>query len=351
MALILSSAAPVTRILLVASSPASFIELDRRLLDSRYEVQARYGKRPQRDVLALVRDVLRADVVLGWWAHWHTFLPFTLAWLLRTPTVLIVGGFDTANLPDIGYGNQRTGWRHAVRRLTSRWIMSRADVLATNSHYSMTELERNAGITGSRVIVVHHGVPDPFGAEPGEPERLAVTVGLVDTVNLERKGLRAFVRAAGAVPDARFVVVGRWVDAAADELRALAGENVSLAGFLEQAELEALLRRAGAYVQASRHEGFGVAVAEAMLAGAVPVVTGVGALPEVVGDAGIVVDAATPDALAAGVREALAAGPERRRAARERVLAEFTVEGRRTGLEELVKRARAARRSPGAVGA
>jgi glycosyltransferase involved in cell wall biosynthesis len=193
---------------------------------------------------------------------------------------------------------------------------------------------------------VHHSVPDPFGAEPGEPERLAVTVELVDTVNLERKGLRAFVRAAAGAPDARFVVVGRWVDTAADELRALAGENVSLAGFLEQAELEALLRRAGAYVQASRHEGFGVAVAEAMLAGAVPVVTRVGALPEVVGDAGIVVEAATSDTLAAGVREALAAGPERRRAARERVLHEFTVEGRRRGLEALVERALAARREP-----
>jgi glycosyltransferase involved in cell wall biosynthesis len=99
------------------------------------------------------------------------------------------------------------------------------------------------------------------------------------------------------------------------------------------------------YVQASQHEGFGVSVAEAMLAGAIPVVTRAGALPEVVGDAGVVVDDATPAALAAGIRTALDAGPERRAAARERVLAKFPVEARRIGLEGLVARALAGRGS------
>jgi glycosyltransferase involved in cell wall biosynthesis len=179
-------------------------------------------------------------------------------------------------------------------------------------------------------------VPDPFGADPVQPERLAVTVGNVDEVNLERKGLRPFVRAAAELPDVRFAVIGRDVDGAAAHLRAIAGPNVELTGFVEQAELEARLRHAAAYVQASQHEGFGVSVAEAMLAGAVPVVTPAGALPEVVGDAGIVVESAAPAALAAGIREALDARPERRRAARERVLREFSVDARRDGLDALV---------------
>ena len=53
--------------------------------------------------------MLRADVVFGWFASWHTFFPITLAWLLRKPSVLIIGGFDTANMPDIGYGYQQGG--------------------------------------------------------------------------------------------------------------------------------------------------------------------------------------------------------------------------------------------------
>jgi glycosyltransferase involved in cell wall biosynthesis len=326
----------MARVLFVAPRPSSFIELDRGLLAQRHDVVALYGNRPQRNLRALGRAVRAADVVFGWWAHLHTLEPFTLARRMRTPTVLIVGGFDVADMPEIGYGSQRPGWRRAV----SRWVMRRADVLATNAHYSARELERNVGIPADRVTVIHHGVPDPFGAEPvADPDRLALTVGNVDEVNLERKGLRPFVRAAARLPDVRFEVVGRHIDGAAEELRALAGGNVELTGFLEQAELEARLRRAAVYVQASQHEGFGVSVAEAMLAGAIPVVTPAGALPEVVGDTGVVVDSAAPEPLAEGIAAALQAGPERRRAARERVLREFSVDARRRGLLALVERA------------
>jgi glycosyltransferase involved in cell wall biosynthesis len=334
----------VPRILIIAPSPAAFIELDRELLASRYEVEKLYSPRPQLNLLALWRAVRRADVVLGWWAHVHTVLPFALAALTRTPTVLIVGGFDTANLPEIGYGNQRRGVKELWRRVISRFVMRRATVLATNSNYSVGELERNAGIPPSRVTVIHHGVPDPFERDPEpSPERLAVTIGLVTAANLERKGLRPFVRAAAELPDVRFTVIGPWVDGADDELRELAGPNVELTGFLSRQELDGRLRAAAAYVQASQHEGFGMSVAEAMLAGAIPVVTRAGALPEVVGDAGVVVDDVTPAALASGVRVALAAGFEQRLAARRRVLSEFPVERRREGLFDLVERALATR--------
>ena len=86
--------------------------------------------------------MLRADLVFGWFASWHTFLPVTLAWLLRKPSVMIIGGFDTANMPDIGYGYQQGG----LRRWASRWIMSRATRLVTNSEYSRGEIERNTPI-------------------------------------------------------------------------------------------------------------------------------------------------------------------------------------------------------------
>jgi len=78
------------------------------------------------------------------------------------------------------------------------------------------------------------------------------------------------------------------------------------------AEGLAAYRRAAVYVQASRHEGFGLAVAEAMLAGCVPVVMDVTAMPEVVGDAGVLIDSQDPGAVAEGVRKGTRAGPRRR---------------------------------------
>jgi glycosyltransferase involved in cell wall biosynthesis len=99
------------------------------------------------------------------------------------------------------------------------------------------------------------------------------------------------------------------------------------------------------YVQASAQEGFGMSLAEAMLAGAVPVVTPAGAMPEVVGDTGVIIGEANAQAVAAGVAEALALGTEAGQRARERVRISFTYEARRDGILEELDRALAGERS------
>jgi len=222
--------------------------------------------------------------------------------------------------------------------------MRRATRLLANSAYSRDEAQRNAGIDPARVTVVHHGVPDPFGELPaGDRERMALTVGIVDQRNVTRKGLGAFVQAARMLPDVRFVVAGRWDDAAADELRERASDNVTLTGWVEEEVLNRYYRSASVYVQASAHEGFGLSVAEGMLAGCVPVTTRAGALPEVVGDVGIQVDGQDPASLADAIARALDRGPDERAAARERVLRCFPLELRREGVQALVREALSAR--------
>jgi glycosyltransferase involved in cell wall biosynthesis len=325
------------RLLFVKSRRASFIELDQRLLAERYDVHELYQPGHFADPRAVVREVLMADVIVGWWASWHTFLPFTLAWLLRKPTLLIVGGFDTAAEPEYGYGYQLGG----IRAHLSRLIMRSARILMTNSEYSREEIERNTGIASDRVRVVYHGIEEfgtaggPLAPSFGHPERpLALTVGVVDRTNLDRKGLRAFVQAAAQVPEVNFVLAGKIVGDAGAELERIATANVRLTGWLEDDELESLLHHARVYVQASKHEGFGVSVAEAMLAGCVPVVTRAGALPEVVGDTGVLLDDDSPRSVALGVREALHL--RNAEAARRRVRERFSVAQRRAGLFALL---------------
>jgi glycosyltransferase involved in cell wall biosynthesis len=217
--------------------------------------------------------------------------------------------------------------------------MRRASRLITNSNYSLTEIERNTPIPRERVTVVHHGVPDPFGDASGDRDRVALTVGAIDRTTLVQKGQLPFVQAARELPDVRFVFAGKWLDDAVEELRAVASENVELTGWLSDEDLHERFRRAAVYVQASRHEGFGLAVAEAMLAGCVPVVMDVTAMPEVVGDAGILISSQEPKVVAAGVRDALEKGPEGGLRARERILHEFPMERRREGLLRVVAQA------------
>jgi glycosyltransferase involved in cell wall biosynthesis len=321
------------RVLYVHSRKASFVAIDREILAERFEVEDLYQPGRWPNPIRVVRGVLRADLVFGWFASWHTFFPITLAWLLRKPSVMIIGGFDTANMPDIGYGYQQGG----IRRASSRWIMRRARRLATNSRYSLSEIERNTPIPPERVRVIHHGVPDPFGAEPAAKEREALTVGAIDHTTLVQKGQLPFVEAARLLPDVRFTFAGKWLDGSVDELRARAGENVHFTGWLSDEDLHATYRRAAVYVQASRHEGFGLAVAEAMLAGCVPVVMNVTAMPEVVGDAGVLIESQEPENVADGVRRALELGPDAARRARERILTAFPMERRREGIIQVVE--------------
>ena len=320
----------MARVLYVHSRRNTFTRIDRDALEERHEVvdyfQEGFKPRP----LELWRKVGECDAIVGWFASWHTALALRFARLRKKPSLLIFGGFDTAALPEIGYGSQRGGVRRGLVRSTAKL----ATRLVTNSESSLREIAENVGLDPDAVRVVYHGIPDRFtDVDPAAPrERMSLTVGAVYDVNLLRKGHGPFCEAAAQLPDVEWVLAGKWIDDTGRELQAKGTENLRLTGFLSDDDLDNLFRRAGVYVQASQHEGFGMSLAEAMLAGAVPVVTSAGALPEVVGDTGVVIETQSADAVAAGVREALALGSEAHIAARERIRTEFPYENRRDGI-------------------
>lgn len=315
------------RILLIHNHPAYFVKLDHALLQERWVVQEWYQQSRLVHLPKLAQAVQASDLVYGWFASWHTFWPFVFAKLFRKPTVLLTGGYDVANCPELGYGHQRGG----LKKLISSWLVQNATLRITHSNYSQNEIAQNLKVPCERIRVIYIGVPDRFGAPIlVRHEKLALTVGNVDASNWLRKGQGAFVGAAPLLPDLQFVLAGTWRDETARQLKT--SPNLSVTGWLEQQKLDDYFRRAAVYVQASQHESFGLAVAEAMLAGCIPVVTRAGSLPEVVGEAGVFIGQSTPAAVADGVRTALALGEYERIKARERVLDLFSLEKRRQGL-------------------
>ncbi len=326
----------MSRVLYVYARRNTFTRIDREILANAFELDEYYQPGPLPRPIELERKLRRCDVVFGWSASWHTLGALSAASIMRRPSVLVIGGFDTAAVPEIGYGNQLG----AVRRRRARLTIARASRLITNSQSSLAEIGMNLGLGPERVRVVYHGLSDRFGSpDPAHRDALALSVGVVYTENLRRKGHLPFVQAAALVPEVRFVLAGRWKGSAVEELRAVAAPNVELTDWLEDEELDDLFQRAAVYVQASMHEGFGLSLAEAMLAGAVPVVTEAGALPEVVGDTGVRIAEPSAEAVAEGVRRALELGPEAGAAARERILAEFPLEARRDALIQEVQAA------------
>lgn len=320
------------RLLFVHNRSSTFVQTDLELLRERYSVKEWYQRGHTVNLAALNRAVATSDLVFGWFASWHTFLPVMLARRLGRPAILIVGGYDTANLPAIGYGSQRGG----LRRQISASTMRRATRLVTNSCFARDEAVRNVGIAPERISVVYHGLSAPPAA-PKTVTPLVLTVGDVARDTLQRKGLDAFVRAAALMPDVPFLLVGEWRDHAIETLRRCATPNVLFTGRVSPLELQTYMSQARVYVQASRHEGFGLALAEAMSYACIPVVTPAGALPEVVGDAGVYVPDWDPASVAGGIRRALSMDAEWGARARERIVQDFTLERRRGGLEQILE--------------
>jgi glycosyltransferase involved in cell wall biosynthesis len=315
----------------VHNGVTSFVQLDIDLLKLSYSVDEWFARPRRIAPLRLWKAVRSHDLIFGWFASWHTFLPMLFARIAGVPAVLVTGGYDVANLPEIGYGLQRGG----PAKWISRWTMRLSTRLIANSRFSCLEAESNAGIPAERVTVIYHGLPaGEFTSDPRE--RMALTVGNVTRPNLSRKGLEGFVRAAAFLPGVKFVLAGKWWDDSIGYLKSIAASNVEFPGRVDDRTLHDYYRRASVYVQVSQHEGFGMSLAEAMLEGCIPVVVRQGAIPEVVGDCGVYAATRQGADVAEAIRTALGMGDSERQRVRARVVNEFSLARRREALETIV---------------
>jgi glycosyltransferase involved in cell wall biosynthesis len=322
------------KILFVFNHPDPFIMLDRKILAKKWQIVDWHHSQQLSQLWKLMNKINECDLVFGWFASWHTFLPMLLAKLLGKPSILVIGGYDLAKMPSIGYGHQRGGFKKWI----SRWTMKLADRLITNSEYSRREAITNAEIPEESIQVIYHGVPDPFDSIPQNArENLVITVGNVDSSNIYRKGHKFFIHAAASLPEVKFALIGAWRDKTIEYYRQIAPSNVIFTGWIETAELHEFYQKASVYVQASEHEGFGMSVAEAMLGGCIPVVSRCGALPEVVNGCGKFLDNIEPQEIANAIREGMKAPQSFRSTIRNSVLDRFPLEKRELQLQECIQ--------------
>lgn len=210
-------------------------------------------------------------------------------------------------------------WWKVAKRLKYRWrfrhTVRRADAVLTLSAFSRAEILRELGADPRRVHVTLLAADDLPLALPDAPAPL-VRAGIAEqapfflTVGGQegRKNLRTLYAAMARLhAEGLAVPLVQCGPGLGPDTRALAGRAPWLrhVGFVSDAELITLYRRATALVFPSRYEGFGLPVLEAMAAGGRVVCAAASSLPEVCGDAALTFPWDDADALTAQLRRLL----------------------------------------------
>ena len=187
-----------------------------------------------------------------------------------------------------------------------------ADAIVTISEASRRDLVRTLGLPDEKIHVTLLATNESAAPLPAEaveailtrlgatPPYLLYVGALHPRKNLPRV-LEAFARVRADAPEATLVIVGPPSWGASDVLRhvlARTGDGVTFTGFVSDADLQALYQGAHALVFPSLYEGFGLPPLEAMAAGTPVVTSNVSSLPEVVGDAALLVDPTSVDGIA-----------------------------------------------------
>jgi len=317
------------RLLLITPSPAApFIQQDFEFLAAEFDASL-FPYQRARSLPALRRAVAGADAVVVWFAGRHALPAAWLAKRRKLPVAIIVGGWEAAWIPEIGYGIPPGSLRHRVLRR----LLQSADLLLTVSDTTTAGTRTLVPEYSGTMQRIYHGIAtDRFVPDPAVERATILTVANFSRGSIAVKGLEIFWQAARLVPEHRFVAVGPARDAAGRRLVAVRPPNLEWTGAKYGRPLLEEFQRASVYFQGSRHESFSVALAEAMSCGCLPVVSRGGALPEVAGDLGVYIEPPTPEAAAAAIREALSLSGDHREAARRRIVEHFGAKKRRREL-------------------
>lgn len=218
---------------------------------------------------------------------------------------------------------ERTTW---ARAKYWQWMIRRtwrqADRIITVSEFSRDQIMKYLPVPGNLVEVIPNGVEERFfemataeerqtmRRELGLDDPYILYVGRLDPDKNVTRIVEAFARLCEKGETTHRLVIAGAKEYRESETHAMVEKHrltdrVMFTGYVKEEHLLPLYQECAVFCFPSLNEGFGLPVLEAMASG-VPVVTSnISSLPEVAGDAGIVVDPFSVEEIAAGISEVL----------------------------------------------
>ncbi len=179
----------------------------------------------------------------------------------------------------------------------------RSDLIIAVSQFTARQVEQLLKVEPGRIRVIHHGCRRPSEPAPAASrERMILFVGALQRRKNVIRLVKAFEQTA---PDWRLVLAGSFgfgSEAILSDIQSSSRRaDIQVLGYVSGSILEDLYQRASVFAFPSLDEGFGMPLLDAMAHG-VPILTSnSSALPEVSGDAALLVDPADVTSIAAGL--------------------------------------------------
>lgn len=237
-----------------------------------------------------------------------------LPYLPHTRTVFTLG-----DLTFLSHSQTHAALNRTFLRLMMPLFLRRADAIVAISDSTRREMERYYGPLSTPCHVIYPGVHSRFRPVAHEsvladvrtrynlPARFVLYVGTIEP----RKNLPVLIRAyqQAAMTGVRLVIAGKkgWMYAETfAQVQALGLEDqVLFTGFVADDDLPTLYTLAELFVFPALYEGFGLPVLEAMACGTPVITSNLSSLPEVAGEAGLLVDPTDVADLATAIRRVL----------------------------------------------
>lgn len=193
-------------------------------------------------------------------------------------------------------------------RLVTAWSARRSEVVLTGSENSRCEIISFCKVAGEKIVVIPYGVEEKFRrldsmeaieafrSKYGLPERFILFVGALEPGKNLVRLLEAFLRlrCQSTRIQHKLVLAGPWGWGSTGILRSIDDleleRDVIVTGFVAEEELPLLYNSADLFAFPSLYEGFGLPLLEAMACGTPVIASNTSSLPEVVGEAGMLVN-------------------------------------------------------------
>jgi glycosyltransferase involved in cell wall biosynthesis len=205
---------------------------------------------------------------------------------------------------------------------TAMWAAARrSDRILTVSEASKRDILQLFNVKPEKIVVVYNAIDEHFSAAPSEDHvrrireryqldhKFVLYVGNIKPHKNLVRLIEAFSQLRRSHDDLKLLIIGDEISKLPALRRAVhrhkLHKHVRFLGYLKDDTLTVLYRLASVFVFPSLYEGFGLPPLEAMASGTPVVTSNVSSLPEVTGDAAVLVDPYDVDSIANGMRRVL----------------------------------------------